>query len=83
MPWFKARDYGWGWVPVTLEGWVAVGLFVVAVTSTIIYFMYRVRTGLDGRRATFYGAIWIVVWIALLVAVAWMTGEPPRWRWGG
>ncbi len=29
--WFKRQIWGWGWVPVTWQGWAVVGLWLAAV----------------------------------------------------
>ena len=81
-PWFRARTYGWGWTPASIEGWlVLLGFVVVASVSTVV-FIYKVRSGTDVRSATLLFVLWIAILIAALVTVAWITGERPRWRWG-
>jgi hypothetical protein len=80
--WFEARRYGWGWTPVTVEGWIVTALFVAAVFVNAAIFIYRVRTGYDvhSAKVTFYA--WLVVLVVALIAICWLTGERPRWRWG-
>ena len=29
-PWFRAKRFGWGWTPITWEGWLVTLLGVVA-----------------------------------------------------
>jgi hypothetical protein len=60
--WFRARTYGWGWTPVTVEGWLVVTVFLAAIIANTIVFIYRVRTGSDIRSAT----ITFLVWFAIL-----------------
>jgi len=43
--WFRARGYGWGWTPVTLEGWIVVLAFLVAVAAITVMFVYQIRHG--------------------------------------
>lgn len=65
-PWFGPKRFGWGWTPISWEGWL-VTAFVLAVTiAASVAF---------GRSAvTFYvtGAA-----VGALVAVCWLTGIPP------
>jgi len=83
MPlWFHARSYGWGWTPVTIQGWLVVAAFLVAVIIDAVVLIYRARTGADVRSATITFYLWLGILVAALVAVCWMTGERPRWRWG-
>jgi hypothetical protein len=47
--WFRTRSYGWGWSPVTVEGWLVLGVFLVGVAVNVAVFMYRLQCGGDQR----------------------------------
>ena len=73
--WFPAKRYGWGWgPPVTWEGWLTVAVFFGLVAAGIFLF--------PPKQAMAAYLVYIAVLCALLVAIAWFKGEPPRWRWG-
>ena len=73
--WFPAKRNGWGWgVPDTWQGWLVVACYVALVGAGIV------AIDASGRPAWFI--LYLFVLTALLVAVCWITGEPPRWRWG-
>jgi hypothetical protein len=77
--WFKARRYGYGWEPCTSEGWgvliAALAVFGIFVALSIVF---------AGSIALFVTFLVLAqASIAVLVFVAWRTGEKPRWRWGG
>jgi hypothetical protein len=80
--WFRAKRYGWGWTPATIEGWLVMAAFVAAIIVDAVGLIHRTRTGVDVRSAmvTFY--VWIGILLVALAGVCWMTGERPRWRWG-
>jgi hypothetical protein len=80
--WFRARSFGWGWTPVTIEGWVVTGLFLVLVLGGTGVFVHRLQGGADVRLATGLYLAWLALLSGALVAIAWMTGDAPRWRWG-
>jgi len=68
--WFKRRRYGWGWTPVTTEGWLVllayiVGMIVIAntVNNTKVIIPFIVLT-------------------AVFIFILYKTGEKPRWTWG-
>lgn len=82
MLWFKARGYGWGWTPVTVEGWIVVAAFLVLVLAGVAVLLWKLRAGADPGRAALVFALWIAVLSAVLTGVAWATGGPPHWRWG-
>src|SRR5581483_9185885 len=73
--WFPAKRYGWGWgPPTTWQGWVVLAAYVALVAAGIVVI------GAPAHPAKFIG--YLVIVTALLIGVCWMTGEPPRWRWG-
>ena len=72
--WFPAKRYGWGWgVPSTWQGWaVVVAYFALLAGGS--FFLLRLGA------VVFAG--YAIVLTLLLVAVCWLKGEPPHWRWG-
>jgi hypothetical protein len=74
--WFRAKRYGWGWgIPGTWQGWLVLAAFVGLLAVGAVLFPPRTERGA-------YLA-YVTVLCVLLVAVCWLKGEPPRWRWGG
>ena len=71
--WFKAKKYGWGWYPVSWQGWI-----IVAVFAFIIGFLVVNTSWMNSWQG------WFVVGILLgvLLGVCRKKGEKPRWRWG-
>ncbi len=73
--WFRAKRYGWGWgLPATWEGWVVLAGFVGLLIAGTILLHPRLHLG--------WYLAFVAVLSALLTGVCWLTGEPPRWRWG-
>jgi hypothetical protein len=73
--WFPAKRYGWGWgKPTTWQGWVVVACYAAAIA--VIYRLYPPDTGV------FRFFVLVVIASLVLTAICWLTGEPPRWRWG-
>jgi uncharacterized membrane protein YhaH (DUF805 family) len=73
--WFPAKRYGWGWgIPRRWQGWlVLVIFFALLVTGPVLF-----PPATDLVPFLIYMAVLSV----LLIGVCWLTGEPPRWRWG-
>jgi hypothetical protein len=80
--WFRARSYGWGWTPMTLEGWLVIFAFLVAVGIITGLYIYRMQHGASHGTAMLVFLLAIGILTGLLIAVCWVTGERPRWRWG-
>jgi hypothetical protein len=73
--WFPAKRYGWGWgLPIAWQGWVVLGAYFALLVSTSFAVPPTVHP------ARFIGAVSALS--VLLIAVCWLKGEPPRWRWG-
>ncbi len=74
--WFPAKRYGWGWgLPVRWQGWVVFVAYLALVYLGLTAFF-------DPRRDRAELAVYLLVLTVLLIAICWLKGEPPRWRWG-
>ena len=80
--WFKARAFGWGWTPVTIEGWIVTVAFLTLVLVGTGVFIYELRAGANVRPASLLFMGWLGLLVGLLILICWLTGERPRWRWG-
>jgi hypothetical protein len=76
--WFKAKRYGYGWYPCTWQGWLVIGLWLIL----FIQYITRATSATTARGVLVESTIPILVLTALLIMVAWGTGEKARWRWG-
>ena len=73
--WFAAKTYGWGWgLPKVWQGWLVYGIAAVSLTGGVFILPPA------SRPVLFQVYIWGV--LLVLVAICWIKGEPPRWRWG-
>ena len=72
--WFKAKLYGWGWVPVKWQGWLVVGAAVALIAAG-----FTIGEADDAPGAALLG---ILLACALLLGFGYAKGEKPRWQWG-
>lgn len=76
--WFKRRRYGYGWTPVTWQGWLLVCLLLLtAVGGAIILLTVQYSNVL----------LWaylnaVIVMVVLVLILAYRYGPSPKWRWG-
>lgn len=77
--WFKRKLYGWGWTPVTREGWT--------VTAVYIFLVFAAAFTIDeyspAREVMFTFILPTVLLTATFIRIAYKKGEKPRWQWGG
>jgi hypothetical protein len=88
--WFKAKEYGWGWTPVTWEGWLTTLLFAVGYACIAISYVSWFGTATDAGGADyrgvalstleFLGAGALLTYVLFRICIRF--GEKPSWRWG-
>lgn len=76
--WFKAKNYGWGWYPVTWEGWTVLAVYLVLLW--LIIDMTKIMHGAKNIMIPYMTSIFIIT--SALIYVCYRTGEKPEWRWG-
>jgi uncharacterized membrane protein YhaH (DUF805 family) len=71
--WFPAKRFGWGWsLPITWQGWLVFLVYIALITAALIF-------KLEEKLLLYF---FIVIITVMLIAVCWVKGEPPKWRWG-
>tara|TARA_Y100000310_G_scaffold335463_1_gene417604 strand:- start:600 stop:863 length:264 start_codon:yes stop_codon:yes gene_type:complete len=76
--WFKRRRLGWGWRPASWEGWlVTLGFFGV-----LLYLGVSIDEAATDKDALLNLVLPVFVLTILLIRIAYLTGESPRWQWG-
>jgi uncharacterized membrane protein HdeD (DUF308 family) len=77
--WFKAKLYGWGWTPVSWQGWLIIAAYVAA----LIFFVARLEERTHSASGFLLGfAPYFIVLTVLLLVVCYKKGEKPGWHWG-
>jgi uncharacterized membrane protein len=77
--WFKAKWYGWGWTPVTWQGW---GIILVYLIAIILLGLRIEKMAIPEEEVLQSFVLPVIAMTALLIAICFKTGEPPRWNWG-
>lgn len=76
--WFKAKPYGWGWVPVRWQGWAVVGAYIVGV----LFFAFTLHETSPVEEVAFTFLLPISLLSITLIRICYIKGEKPRWQWG-
>lgn len=76
--WFKRKIYGWGWVPVTWQGWLITILYVGLLAA----FALTIDETSPAREVAFTFAIPAVLLTIAFIRIAYKKGESPHWQWG-
>lgn len=72
--WFKAKLYGWGWVPVRWQGWL-----IIAIGVAFLFLGLYVGETDDAPGAALLG---FLLMTGIILTFGYWKGEKPRWRWG-
>jgi hypothetical protein len=73
--WFRAKRYGWGWgLPISWQGWAVLIAFIGVVGAGAFLF--------PPRKVLAVYLLYVAVLSVALIAIYWLKGEPPCWRWG-
>lgn len=70
--WFKRKTYGWGWVPVTWQGWLVILVWAGIFALTILGFDHE----------WLKNTVLALILVIMLIGICVVKGEKPRWQWG-
>ncbi|MBM3206054.1 MAG: hypothetical protein FJZ43_00320 [Candidatus Staskawiczbacteria bacterium] len=76
--WFKRKIYGWGWVPVTWQGWLVVAIYIGA----LLFFGFTIDASSSDKEIIFTFFLPILFLSIILIRICYKKGEKPRWQWG-
>lgn len=76
--WFKRKLYGWGWTPVTWQGWLTTVIYVALVAA----FALTIDEQSPPQEIAFTFLLPFILLTATFVRIAYAKGEKPRWQWG-
>ena len=80
--WFKAKLYGWGWVPARWQGWGVTLLYIVLILGLVLTREEDIPGNPDSGSNFLTFALPIIILTVLLVVVLFKKGEKPHWQWG-
>ncbi len=82
--WFKAKRFGWGWTPISWQGWLVTLVYVAFLADTIINTTkYDKNVSNSASDTLIFFAPTFIIYTILFLGICYMKGEKPGWRWGG
>jgi hypothetical protein len=76
--WFKRKAFGWGWTPVTWQGWLITLIYI----GSLIAFSLTIDESSTRKEVVFLFLIPLVLLTITLIRIAYKKGEKPGWNWG-
>lgn len=77
--WFRAKKYGWGWTPITWQGWIIVILYL-AILYGLFFIIDQDSHSVSDTLFSF--VIPLIPLTTLFLWICYKKGERPHWRWG-
>lgn len=76
--WFKRKLYGWGWTPVTWQGWLVTFIYI----ALLILFAMTIDENSPAREVVFTFILPATLLTLTFLRIAYKKGERPAWQWG-
>lgn len=76
--WFRAKSFGWGWVPISWQGWLVTIVYILILVWTVVRIDPKVHSASDFLIN--YAIVFIPATLILLY-FCYTKGEKPKWRW--
>ncbi|MEK7511157.1 MAG: hypothetical protein AAB582_02895 [Patescibacteria group bacterium] len=84
--WFRAKRFGWGWYPVSWQGWVVTLVYALAyVILGLLFGAFAPSVVTEGGSVLEGSILFLSIGLLLtasLLAICYRYGEKPGWRWG-
>jgi catechol 2,3-dioxygenase-like lactoylglutathione lyase family enzyme len=77
--WFRRKTYGWGWTPITWEGW---GVTLVILIIPLMIKLVLKSMEFEKTTQYFYTYASIPILLMALTLICFRYGEKPKWQWG-
>lgn len=78
--WFKTRPYGYGWVPVTKQGFWVIISFILFVIAGSFVLEFASSQNIDLFLTLYF--VGLILAVAALLIIVRKHGPKTRWRWG-
>lgn len=76
--WFKRKTYGWGWTPMTWQGWVVTLVYV----GLLLLFAAMIDESSSRKEILLGFFLPALILTTALIRICYKKGETPRWQWG-
>ena len=77
--WFRVKSFGWGWTPITWQGWVVTFLYAFALVPDFLK-TNAASHSVSDFLITF--GLHFVILTTFFLIICYTKGEKPGWHWG-
>ena len=77
--WFKSRRFGWGWTPITWQGWLVTFIYIASLLGGQFIMLRLWGDDPNAKDLTWLFAFFVLA-TGVLIWMCYTHGEKPRWR---
>ncbi len=81
--WFKAKTYGYGWVPTNVKGWVATLCYTLLILQNALSLVMVAAENntVSWQEIVHFLFLPFLLYSTIFYLLTVATGEPVKWRW--
>ena len=79
--WSKRKRYGWGWIPVTWQGWTVLTVWLAFIVFVSIMLFSDSEVFIKTEQIWIFLSLTILATVPMIL-IFYMTGPKPKRRWG-
>lgn len=79
--WFAAKRFGWGWVPITWQGWLGTLIYLFLVIGDVVAGIAFEKISHSISDTLIFATPSFILHTILFFLLTYGKGEAPRWRW--
>ena len=80
--WFRAKIFGWGWMPARWQGWVVILGYLLLVLGVVLMREEDIPGNPNSGSNFLTFALPIIILTISLIYICYKMGERPHWQWG-
>ena len=77
--WFRRKSYGWGWTPVSWQGWLALVLYIAV--NVLIFRLVDLHSHSNSDTLINFAPRFLLLTVGFYL-ICTFAGEKPKWQWG-
>ncbi len=81
--WFRAKRFGWGWRPVTWQGWLVTAAYIAGIIVIAQHAVVITETSTSTTKTFLWNYFpSLIILTIVMIWICYKTGEKLKWRWG-
>ena len=79
--WFKSKRFGWGFVPISWEGWLFILAMIILISISVFVNKIYLESACLENGLSFLLDFVLILLVSIQISIK-KSRDKPRWRWG-